>query len=111
MRTNSILILIGVVSGLSIIMAWDVLSEKRDRKAGAAEKPTVIESLPEPDQNAILQIRIADRNPFVMVCPDGYELMRVRSKADDDRIEEENREALNRVFELHQIRTSLWPSA
>jgi hypothetical protein len=54
-----------------------VPSQNQDSKAGASEKPAVLESLPEPDQNEIRQIRIAEdwHNPFVVVCRDGYELI------------------------------------
>jgi hypothetical protein len=77
MRTDSILILTWVVLGLSSCMDRAVPSQNQDGKAGAAEKPAVLESLPDPDQNAIRQIRTAEdwHNPFVVVCRDGYELI------------------------------------
>jgi hypothetical protein len=77
MKTNSILILTWVVLGLFGCMDTAVTSQNQDSKAGAAKKATVLESLPEPDQNAIRQIRTAEdwHNPYVMVCPDGYELI------------------------------------
>jgi hypothetical protein len=77
MRTNSILILTWVVLGLFGCNDPVVPSQNQDSKTGAAEKPAVLESLPEPDQNAIRQIRTAEdwHNPFVVVCRDGYELI------------------------------------
>jgi hypothetical protein len=77
MKINSILILAWVVLGLFGCRDPAAPSQNQDSKAVATEKATVLESLPEPDQNAIRQIRTAEdwHNPYVMVCPDGYELI------------------------------------